>query len=724
VLSRDAAGNLTSSADNTFTTASLVDTTPPSISGVATSSISTSGATVSWTTNEAADAQVQYGTTSAYGSASALDTSLSTSHNIDLSSLTSNTTVHFRVLSRDAAGNLASSGDLTFMTIDVPDTTSPSLSGITASGLTATGAIITWSTDEGASSQVDYGTTSAYGSSTAKSTSLLTSHSRTLSGLSAATTYHYQVRSSDAEGNEAISGDGTFTTPVSTGLMITNLNVSSGLAYEIVNNGLSNGGMIYIDRSYTFSGVPTTLNGVTYIKTANNDKSSTDSTFLTFNVSEDVTVYIAHDDRISVKPAWLSTFTDTGDNVLVAGSAHSLFKKAFSAGSVSLGGNEGSGKSMYVVIVDTGSSGGPTDTTAPILSNVAADNITSIGAVITWNSDEAATSQIEYGTTTAYGSFSTKNTTLVTSHSRSLSGLSGSTTYYYRLISVDAAGNQATGTDRSFTTLSADLNGPILSNISAAYISETSAEITWVSNESASTQVEYGTTSSYGSSSSLNATLSFNHSVTLSGLEAGMTYNYRVLSRDAKGSLSVSGNNAFQIAAASTTPPNTTTPPDTTAPAVVVNFRVLGKDGKIQLSWVNPSDNDFVGVRIRFRSDRFPTDINDGTLLGDISGDPDQQMTMDHTGLTNGVTYYYLAASYDGSGNFHTTVFVSAAPEVSTTLKSDAEIEAVGCGMIRPGDGNPPGPGQAAEMIGMLGMILFLLLKKMARENRVLVAKI
>jgi hypothetical protein len=41
---------------------------------------------------------------------------------------------------------------------------------------------------------------------------LVTSHTRTLSGLSAGTTYHYRVRSVDGAGNSATSGDATFTT--------------------------------------------------------------------------------------------------------------------------------------------------------------------------------------------------------------------------------------------------------------------------------------------------------------------------------------------------------------------------------------------------------------------------------------------------------------------------------------------------------------------------------
>ena len=41
------------------------DTTPPTISSIAASGVTSSGATVTWTTNEAADTQVEYGLTTA-----------------------------------------------------------------------------------------------------------------------------------------------------------------------------------------------------------------------------------------------------------------------------------------------------------------------------------------------------------------------------------------------------------------------------------------------------------------------------------------------------------------------------------------------------------------------------------------------------------------------------------------------------------------------------------
>ena len=99
------------------------DTGAPIISDVATSSITSWTATITWTTNENATSTVAYGLTTSYGSASSSDifASSSPSHSITLHNLLPSTTYHFRVESTDISGNRATSTDYTFHTA----TTSP-----------------------------------------------------------------------------------------------------------------------------------------------------------------------------------------------------------------------------------------------------------------------------------------------------------------------------------------------------------------------------------------------------------------------------------------------------------------------------------------------------------------------------------------------------------------------------------------------------------------------
>ena len=93
-----------------------------------------------------------------------------------------------------------------------------------------------------------------------------------------------------------------------------------------------------------------------------------------------------------------------------------------------------------------------TDTTAPVISNVAAGGITTSSATITWNTNENSDSQVEYGTTPAYGQSTTLNPAPVTAHSQGLFGLTSGTLYHYRVKSRDAAGNLAVSGDFTFTT--------------------------------------------------------------------------------------------------------------------------------------------------------------------------------------------------------------------------------------------------------------------------------
>src|SRR5439155_147727 len=124
----------------TGTATAMADTTPPVISSVTVSSIALTTAAIAWTTNEPADSQVEYGLTTAYGSSTSLNATLVNAHAVTLSGLAAGTLYHYRVKSKDAAGNLATSSDLTVTTVPAADTTPPAValtaptSGVTASG--------------------------------------------------------------------------------------------------------------------------------------------------------------------------------------------------------------------------------------------------------------------------------------------------------------------------------------------------------------------------------------------------------------------------------------------------------------------------------------------------------------------------------------------------------------------------------------------------------------
>jgi hypothetical protein len=186
------------------------DTTAPVITAGPAAAAADCSATVTWTTDENATSGVAYGPTVAYGDTAGVAGHLK-DHGVPLSGLAPSTTYHYQVSSTDAAGNgPTQSADHTFAT------TAAAFPVITAgpavTNLGGASATITWTTNEAATSQVEYGLSASYGSS-ASVAGTATAHSVTVTGLTPETLYHFRVNSTDACGNGPVQSlDDTFTT--------------------------------------------------------------------------------------------------------------------------------------------------------------------------------------------------------------------------------------------------------------------------------------------------------------------------------------------------------------------------------------------------------------------------------------------------------------------------------------------------------------------------------
>jgi len=92
----------------------------------------------------------------------------------------------------------------------VIDTTPPQISGLQVSDITFCGATFRWQTDDAASTEVEFGTTTAYGQSLVQ-LAALTDHQLQVNGMRPGTLHHYRVCSTSA-GGRSCSADGTLTT--------------------------------------------------------------------------------------------------------------------------------------------------------------------------------------------------------------------------------------------------------------------------------------------------------------------------------------------------------------------------------------------------------------------------------------------------------------------------------------------------------------------------------
>jgi hypothetical protein len=225
-------------------------------------------------------------------------------------------------------------------------------------------AVCAWSNQSGTS----------YGQMTPFEQTNTTGHATPIVGLQTGQSYQLYVRCADSGGT---TNNSDYTIAFSVGLstpapaspaQVSSVSASSGRSYQADQGGLAATDLFpqqsnvhqYTDRNREFRTIPPSFVGVTYIRTANDDKnmSPSASNFLSFDVGEEVAVFVAHDDRVSPRPDWLDGFVDTGLDIYNEKDdtgGFSVLLAIFPAGRVTLGSNVaqdmGPPVSMYTVIV-------------------------------------------------------------------------------------------------------------------------------------------------------------------------------------------------------------------------------------------------------------------------------------------------------------------------------------------------------------------------------------
>ncbi|MCL0056704.1 fibronectin type III domain-containing protein [Dehalococcoidia bacterium] len=423
--------------------------------------------------------------------------------------LTKGTKYHYKIYSRDVAGNVSGWSTIVSDTADGQggtDLAPPSIFNIRVDDKTTQSATIKWNTNELSNSLVGFSEDWSFYSKTGVPT-MTRNNKVVLTGLSPNTTYNFRVQSVDAAGNvsEWVIG-GNFTT----------------LPGPIISN-------VIVREVTDFSAQiiwETDIKANSFVIFSKNPDLSDALEFGTHDLTLNHSVVLLNLER-NTRYFFFVRSTDGDENIAVDK-------------------NVTNGVITYYTFTTT------KDILRPIITDVQAAVVDQTSATIIWTTNERATSQVEWGTTPAYGNLTTPCSDLKMSHSVTISELTPETTYHFRVRSVDGAGNETISDDQTFTTLAegvrvvrrppppVDNVAPVISRIEITEITTTSAVIGWRTNELANSLVEYGLTPAFGQLAGQTEQLLISHQVTLENLIPDTLYHFQIVSLDAAGNRGVS----------------------------------------------------------------------------------------------------------------------------------------------------------------------------------------
>ncbi|MEI6914294.1 MAG: sialidase family protein [Armatimonadota bacterium] len=110
-------------------------------------------------------------------------------------------------------------------------------------------------------------------------------------------------------------------------------------------------------------------------------------------------------------------------------------------------------------------------------------------------------------------------------------------------------------------------------------------------------------------------------------------------------------------------------------PMPVINAAIQNGDGLVDLSWKNQNESDIGAVRIIYRTDRFPTSPADGALAIEKLSPANSTDLYTHTGLTNGVTYYYSIYTRDDYAQYSAAVQLIGNPKPFSVATAKLQLD-------------------------------------------------
>lgn len=478
----------------------VADTTPPAVSEISMVNIGQTSAQITWKTNENTDSIVEYGPDTKYnfltGNAGDISTKV-LAHSVDLRNLLFDTEYHFKIISRDAAGNIFTGTDQVFKTLPSDEPEKPpnpdNLQLILpeeaiVKNLTNSESSISWQTDLEANSLVRIKQESAPESAWQEigDTSIYTKdHLVTLTGLKAETVYQYQVKSANSSGSTAISTIKTFKTnpaPVVSDVVISDITLDSAVISWKTN--LPSTSVIEYGPSVEY-GSSAVGNG--------NDLVTSHQVKL-----QNLKSGIVYDFRVKGSDANKNPITS--DNYSFQ---------------------------TYAL---------------PIIKDFNVESVKDTSAVVKWSSNIDIDSLVIFDNLKTNESRTQGDTKLVKDHNIKIENLDSGTDYVFKIEGRDIFGNVARGPEIKIKTLQ-DVISPAIANVRTyttmmSVKGKTQIVVVWKTDEQSTSQVflfNVANTTDPVYTSAFDSNLTTSHTVIITDLKTDTSYRLRIESADKAG---------------------------------------------------------------------------------------------------------------------------------------------------------------------------------------------
>lgn len=374
-------------------------------SGPAASSITTKRATISWTTSRTSDSKVAFGTSSEdYLDEEIYNSTHTTDHSLKLTNLEPGTTYYYVTKWTDEDGNTGESEEKTFTT-----SPAPTVQDIEVTNVGLSSAIIKFTTTNATQAKIYYGESTDFGGAKTVSTSTLEStYTVEINELQDNTKYYFKINTFDQEEAEYEGSILDFTT-------LPRPRISNVRIQQVKDTAQS-------ALSVTWESNTEISSIVTYYPESNPEFAQ---------------------DEVDVK------LTSDQHEMIITGLLPDTVYYLTVSGRDKIG-NE--------AISDTLKFTTASDTRPPEIIDLVVEG-TSVSLqpikenpsqlIVSWNTDEPATSQVEYGEGTGenYSQLTQEDSDYSYNHVVVINNLSPARVYHLRVISRDLAGNEAKSID-------------------------------------------------------------------------------------------------------------------------------------------------------------------------------------------------------------------------------------------------------------------------------------